>query len=88
MTLFNAGVIFENIGLDVYEVYCNVCNLPFGTMTGDGLARAIAYNRGRGGVMCPNCRGKICTRCYVGEVRDGHKLCPLCELLDDLGERP
>lgn len=48
-----------------YLVQCNLCLKDIGTMTADGIKRAIFRCLGRGGILCPECRQHTCDVCTV-----------------------
>lgn len=55
---------------NTYELFCNQCGESLGTMKGGQVMKAILHNVGRGGVMCPRCRGRVCKGCgYIAATK-------------------
>ena len=55
--------ISKQVSENLFLVRCVECGCDFGTMTGEILARAVLFTVKKGGVKCPECRGKSCKHC-------------------------
>lgn len=64
-----------------WQVYCHDCRADLGTMSSEGLQRALVATAKRGGVMCPECRRHSCKNCYIVPRKklSENGLCIFCE---------
>ena len=69
----------EQTASNIWLVSCLLCGSSLGSMSTNVLNEAIKHNARRGGILCPECRSRLCPRCWCVDTADSRDdLCTLC----------